>query len=118
MRRPPYANIINPTPTLFIFSGTKSWNKYKNAQSQVRAWSILLPPGDDPKTFDWSVCRDRIVIVKHDPEFDINQRKALALCVLKAGAKEISFVNDAIYSLSDKDFFGSGGELYVEDYTR
>lgn len=79
MKLPPYAKSLlelrrNPEHwatllrafTVHVFCGSKAWQEAQNA---IRAgWGfVLLPPGENPEGYDWSVCAgyDPVLICVH-----------------------------------------------------
>ena len=66
-------------PNVFIIAGSNAWRLH-----EIRSERIVLPPGEDPSDFDWTLLKGLSPTVIGDDAPRSTLRK-LAWCLLRAG---------------------------------
>jgi hypothetical protein len=95
MKKPPYSKQLNTLPhgrLLIVCTGSEAWHR-----AQSLTWfpnsKVVLPTGEDPKDYDWTIAKLHDVIIAGCGELEKFDRiVALGGEILSAGAKLVLYV--------------------------
>ncbi len=62
-RLAPYAKLVNASSNLFIFAGPDAWQR---AQQRKRGNALVLPDGDEPASYRWTVHGLEVMLIWKD----------------------------------------------------
>lgn len=93
----PYSRQITPMATLLIyFGGHDAWKQAQRANDGGLA-ALVLPVGQQPNQFDWSIFRGRTLLAYEVSETSREYRRSIVAYAANAGAVEVyahSFCDD------------------------
>ncbi|MBV5309291.1 hypothetical protein [Chromatium okenii] len=78
---------IDGWKTCHLYLGSNSWQ----AKEDISTDSVILPAGDNPADYDWSIMRGNIIFASVLGNCDLTYRKRVALYALRGGAYQIRF---------------------------
>jgi len=78
---------IDGLKVCYLYLGSKSWD----AKHDISDDSVILPAGDNPAEYDFSIMRNHIIFAHCLGDSDLTYRKRVALYALRGGAYQIRF---------------------------
>lgn len=97
MKALPFARQITPTAvSVCFFGGHEAWSLAKQYIAKGIA-AVVLPVGQQPNQFDWSIFRGRTLLVYEVSETSREYQRSIVAYAANAGASEVyahSFCDD------------------------